>query len=185
MHTQRLVQHLAHDARFVGGVHDLRDHRNAGELPDHVGAGEQPVAHLDLAVLKPHRLGPQHQVREIYFPWMRRDIGTFGHVTHITEITVIHDQSVDILADAVGLQCFGGVNRVEQGREGVTQIKAATATVADVEDALDLTHERIFVIEPRLLPFQRFPLRRLQAALGQNLICRDSHAWAVQALLAE
>ena len=45
--------------------------------------------------------------------------------------------------------------------------------------------ERIFVIEPRLLPFQRFPLRRLQAALGQNLICRDSHAWAVQALLAE
>ena len=180
VHAQNLVQHLAHGFGPIRGVHRLHHHRDAGQFADHVGAGQQFVALFDIAFFEFHRLGAQHQVREIYVPLMRRHIGALGHVTEIAEVAVIHDLPVVLLLHAVHFHGGRVVHQVEQRGEGIAQTHAATTAVADVEHALKLLHECGFVVKLRLAPRQGMACRRLETAfasafgrLAHVQICMD------------
>ncbi len=84
------------------------------------------------------RLGTQHQVRKVHVPGVRRHVRALGHEAHVTQVTVIHDLPVDLAIDRLELARRGGIDGIEQGREGLAQAEAATAAVADVEDAVEL-----------------------------------------------
>ncbi|WP_346772651.1 hypothetical protein [Methylosinus trichosporium] len=56
------------------------------------------------------------------------------------------------------------VDEIEQAREGIAQIEAAPAAVADVEHAAHLGVEHRLVGEIRIFPIQRTPEGRLETA---------------------
>jgi hypothetical protein len=60
---------------------------------------------------------------------------------------VVDDFPVDALIHRGHLAGIGGVDRVEQRREGVAEAEAAATAVADVEDALELLLERAEIVE--------------------------------------
>src|SRR5262249_38068364 len=64
------------------------------------------------------------------------------------------DVGVRLLRHAVDLAARAVVDQVEQAREGIAEIEAAPAAVADFEDPLHLLLERLLIPEPRALPVQ-------------------------------
>ncbi len=141
-----------------GAVHrvdDLGHHRNTRDAAESARIGEEFVAEavvaawMALAVL--HVFGPQHQVRKVDVPGMRRHVGTLGHETHVTQVTVIDHVPVDLLVDAIELQRFTRVDRVKKCREGIAQREATATAVADVEDALEFFLERGLVGKRRVI----------------------------------
>jgi hypothetical protein len=72
-------------------------------------------------------------VGEVDIPLMRRYIGTLGHVTHITEITLVHYLPVIIFGNSIYFHGLGFINEIKQGREAVTQADAAPAAMAKVK----------------------------------------------------
>jgi hypothetical protein len=80
-------------------------------------------------------LGAQHQVREVDVPLVRRHVRALRPVAHVAQVAVVHHLRILALVDAGKLAVAGGVDEVEQRREGLAQAESAPAPVADVEDA--------------------------------------------------
>ena len=83
---------------------------------------------------------------------------------------MVDDLREVLLVDAVELAGLRLVDQIEQRREGVAQIEAAAAAVADVEDPLELLLERGVVVELRVLPAERVARGRLETALAACLV---------------
>ena len=127
---------LAQGAVVGGGVGDLAGARRGEQVENRIGAGDQSVPPAWFAGLEARGLGAQHQVREIHRPLMRRQVGTLGLRAQVAQEALIHHFAVVGLVDAVDLEGVGSVDEVEQGGERRTEIDAAPAPVADVENAL-------------------------------------------------
>ena len=115
------------------------------------------------------RLGPQHQVREVHVPRMRRNVRTLGHVADVAQIALVDDLAEVGLGDAVDLARLALVDQVEQRRKRIAQADAAPASVADVEDALQLRVGRRLVVELRIAPVDRMAGRCFEAAFAHGI----------------
>ena len=82
---------------------------------------------------------------------------------------MIDDFPIDFFGNAVDLHRLRLVDRIEQGRERVTQVEAATAAMADIEDTLKLLKKRSFVVEFFRLPVEWVPGWRLKTALASSV----------------
>jgi len=60
---------------------------------------------------------------------------------------MIHDVPVNLFGHAIDLHRIRLVDRVEQRRKRITEVKATTAAVADIKDTLKLLKKRSFVVE--------------------------------------
>src|SRR5690606_4273068 len=97
---------------------------------------------------------------------MRWNVRTLGHEAHVTEVTVIHDLPEHLPVDAVQLAARRFVDGIEQRGEGVAEAETPPAAVADIEDPLQLFHERGLVVERRIAPVERVTRGRLETALA-------------------
>ncbi len=110
--------------------------------------------------------GAQHQVRKVDIPRMRRHIWAFGHVAHVTEVTLVDHSPKSLLIYAIELAGLRVVDQIEQSRKGIAQIEAAAAPVADIEYPLEFLLQRIGGVELRILPPKGMARGRLQIALA-------------------
>ena len=163
------VHRRPHRTRPVGRVDRVDDHRQARETPDHVRLRDETVPELHLAEAVVDGLGPQHQVRKVHVPLVRRDVGALGHVAEVAEVALLDDLSVIGAADPVHLHRLALVDEIEKGREGVAEAHAAPAAVADVEDPLQLRKEGLLVVERGVAPVDRMASGRFEAALADAL----------------
>ena len=164
-----LFQQLARGRVAVGGVDHLHHHRDRGELADGARAGQDPRRQRRAVTLERHRLGAQHQVREIHVPRVRRRVRALGLVAQVAQVALLGDLRVVGLVDAVDLHGRRRVDQVEQGGEGVAQADAAAAAVADVEHAFQFGIQRLLVHELGVGPVQRMPPGRVQVAFARAL----------------
>src|SRR5687768_9759541 len=123
-------------------------------------------------------LRAQHQVREVDVPRVRRNVRTFRHEAHVTEVTVIHDVPVHLLVDAIELERVARVDRIEQRGEGIAEAEAAPASMADVEDTRELALERSRIVELRASPIERMTRGSLHASLAYSGFSR-AHAGGI------
>jgi len=84
---------------------------------------------------------------KIDIPFMRRDIRAFGHVTQITQVTVIYNLPVIFLGDTIDFHGVGFIDQIKQGGKGMTQAYATTATMTDVIHSLQFFIESLLVIK--------------------------------------
>ena len=166
VNAEHALEKLASELRRVDRVDRLGHDRNAGELADRVGRAQELVARARLAVLEAFHLRPQHEVREIDVPRMRRHVRALRHVAHVAEVAVLDDLPVRRSRNTVELAARRIVDRVEQCRKRVAQAEAAPATVADVEHARELRVQRLVLGELGRAPLDRVARRRIEAALA-------------------
>ena len=81
---------------------------------------------------------------------------------------MIDDVPVNGFGNAVDFHRVRLVDCVEQSWKRIAKIEAATAAVADIEDALKLLKKRSFRVKFFRLPVKRVPGRRLQTALASS-----------------
>jgi hypothetical protein len=81
---------------------------------------------------------------------------------------MIDDVPVNLFGNAVDFHRLRLVDRVKQGRERIAQIEAATAAVANIEDAFKLLKKRGFLVKFFGLPGKWVPGRRLKTALASS-----------------
>jgi hypothetical protein len=103
--------------------------------------------------------GAQHQVREVDVPRMRRHVRALGHVTHVTQVTLVDHLRKGILVDVIDFAAGRRIDQIEQGWKGIAQIEAAAAAVANLEYPLELLVERSGIVEPGVLPAERMARR--------------------------
>jgi hypothetical protein len=135
VHAECGFEQRSPHAAAVTRIHELGNHRNAGKLANSIGRAQCAVTKRGAFFLEPRGLGAQHQVRKIYIPLVWRHIRTFSHVAHVAQVAIIDDLPIDFPRHAIEFHGVGIINGVEQSREGMTEIEATTAAVADVEDA--------------------------------------------------
>ena len=80
-----------------------------------------------------------------------RHVRTLGQVAEIAEVTVIDYFPVILLGDPIDFHGLGFINQIEQCRKGIAQADAATATVANIVNPLELLEAGIFVVEFRIV----------------------------------
>src|SRR3546814_6737138 len=73
----------------------------------------------------------------------------------VAEGAGVDDLLVVRLGDSVELAGLGVVDEVEEAREGIAEIEATPAAVADVEDALRLGVQLFPVVEVRVVPLDQ------------------------------
>ena len=118
----------------------------------------------------------QHEMREIQVEFMRRHVGALGHETHVAERAGVDHGLERGAMDAVELAAVGLVDEVEQQREAVAQIEAATTTVANVENPAELGIEFIAVVEFGVTPRDRMAGRRAQTAFLHDTYSQKKNA---------
>jgi hypothetical protein len=69
----------------------LNHYGNRRQFPDSIRAGQQFVAKPGFTFFELERLGPQHDMRKIDIPGVRRNIRTLGHIAHVAQITFVDD----------------------------------------------------------------------------------------------
>src|SRR5258706_438705 len=136
------------------------------------GGGEQAVAELD-ALFEFDSFRPEHHMRKVDVPRVRRNVGALRHVAEVAEVALVDDLPVVLLRHAVDLHRLGVVDEVEQRGKGGAQIYAAAATVANLEDAPELGLGLEPVPELGRLPGERVPGRRLERAFSH-----ESDSWS-------
>src|SRR5262249_17514596 len=97
---------------------------------------------------------PQHEMREVEGPFVRRHVRALGHEAHVAERAGLFDLAVVRLRHPVEFAGRAIVYQVEQPRKGIAEIEAATAAVTDLEHTLHLLLERLFVPKPGILPIE-------------------------------
>ena len=160
------LQGLAQRSRTVSRVNHNRDARNPCRIAYKVGTGEQLVSCRRAFFREPDSFCPEHQVRKINIPLMRRHIRALGHVAQITEIALVHNFPVILFSNAIDLHGVGFVNQIEQRRKTVTKRDTTPAPMAQIKDPLHLRHQLAFIIEVGALPIDRMANRRPQAAFS-------------------
>ena len=161
---RRDFQGLAQRRAAVGRVHGVHHYRKRGEASHAVGVGDDPVAQLRPSLAVAARLGPQHQVRKVHVPLVRRHVGAFRQVAQIAQVAVLDYLPVVFPVDSVDLHRLGLVDEVEESGKGAAQIDASPAAMADVEHPFELGEERTFVVEGLVLPVDGMAGRGFQAA---------------------
>jgi len=81
---------------------------------------------------------------------------------------MIDDIPVNLFGNAVDFHRLRLIDRVEQGRERIAKIEAATAAVTDIEDTFKLLEKRNFIVKFFGLPVEWVPGRRLKTALASS-----------------
>jgi hypothetical protein len=79
---------------------------------------------------------------------------------------MIHHPSERALVDAFEFTGLRIVDQIEKRGEGIAQIEATPAPVADIEHAFEFFLERAGVVELRLLPAKRVAGGRFQVAFA-------------------
>ena len=138
VYFKQLFHHRTASPGFIDRIDHRRHKRNTREPAHQIGGTENPVASTRFSLAVLDRLGTKHQVREIDIPLVRRHIGAFRHITHVTKVAMVDDVPVNRLGNAINFHRIRLVDSVEQGRKSVAQIEAATAAMANVEDTLKL-----------------------------------------------
>ena len=132
-------------------VHDRR--KSAREPAVAVGLRKLPgragVAPARAAVGSPVA---QHEMGKIDVPLVRRRVGAHGHEAHVAERAGIRDRLEAGGVHGIELARLRLIDQVEQPRERITEIEAASAAVADVEDPPGLPLERLGVVELGVSP---------------------------------
>ena len=131
-----------------------------------IGLDDLPSQPELLAVVPLGCAETQHQVREIDVPLMRRHVRALAHVTHVAEVAVVDDLPVHLARHAVEFAGGRLVDRIEQRRKRVAQTEAATAAVADIEDAFEFRIQRFVRGEFGVAPIERMADRRIETALA-------------------
>src|SRR3546814_6267182 len=117
---------------------------------------------------------------------MGRHVRATHHEAHVAEGAGVDDLLVVRLGDSVELAGLGVVDEVEEAREGIAEIEATPAAVADVEDALRLGVQLFPVVEVRVVPLDRVAHRRVETAFAHLCpLCRRSeeHTSELQSLM--
>jgi len=81
---------------------------------------------------------------------------------------MIDDVPIHRLGNAVDFHRIRLINCIEQRRKGIAQVEATTATMADVENSLQLLKKRFLGVEFFRLPIECMPCRRLEATLASS-----------------
>src|SRR5438105_15822315 len=110
-------------------------------------------------------------MRKVYLPWMWRHIGAFGHEAHVAQRAGFGDFGEIFGLDAVHVFGRAAVDQLEQPREGIAQIEAAPATMADIENPPHLGIQQCRVMEIGILPSNRMTGRSLKAAFARHWFC--------------
>jgi hypothetical protein len=90
-------------------------------------------------------------VWEIDIPLMWRHIGTLGEVTQVAQVTMLYNFPVILLGDTIDFHGRRFIDKVEQGRERVTQADATSTTMADVINSFQFFKTFLFVIKIRIV----------------------------------
>ena len=144
----RLVHHPA--GQRARCLHQLvGDRRRRGRHPpDQVGAAEhlvgQPLPEPALVLLHPHRLGPQHEAREVELPLVGRHVGAF-HVAELALVALV-DHPVLLGRGQLVDRPVLVVDHLEQRREGRAQAVTQPASVAQVVHPGQLAAEIALVV---------------------------------------
>ena len=135
MNVQHGIEQFAPPGALAGCVDRLGDHGDAGNRAHRIGRAQQAVAQprADAAML--HRFGAQHEMRKVDVPRMRRDIGTFGHETHVAQVAMVDHAREPGLVHGRNVTRRRIVDQIEQGGKSIAQAEAAPAAVANIEDA--------------------------------------------------
>ena len=173
MYAQGFFEHIPPGLAAVGRIDGLYKDGDTGELPNRISGSQQPIPCRRALVSKPLGFCSQHQVREIDVPWMRGNVRTLGHVTHVTQVTMVYNLPEDLFRDGVDFTAGGLVNGIKQCRKRVTEIETAATAVADIEDALEFLVECFAIVKFISLPGHRMPRRGFEAALA--MIGRFAH----------
>ena len=127
VNADTLVHQSTHGRVLIGSVHDLGNDRNSSEAPNQIRVRQQTVARAGATSFESHRLGAQHQVREVDVPRMRRHVRALGHVAHVAQVTVIDHFPVVGLRHTVDLHRLGVIDEIEQRRESIAQAEAVAS----------------------------------------------------------
>ena len=99
-------------------------------------------------------------MRKVDIPFVRWHVRALGHVTKVTQVTLLDDLVIILLMDPINLHGFALVHKVEQGRKGITQADTTSTAVAHIINTLKLLEE-IFLIPVFIrLPIYRVSCRR-------------------------
>ena len=77
MDAQGFIEQRAHRRCFVTNIDECVHNRQRSNLADHVGTGDDAVAEFCIAFFEVNRFCPQHEVREVDVPFVRRYVGAF------------------------------------------------------------------------------------------------------------
>ena len=83
---------------------------------------------------------------------------------------MVDDVPVHGLGYRVDLTRVRLVDRVEQRRESVAQVEAPAAAVANVENTLELSEQRLFVVKVIAAPIDGMTRRSLEAPLARSVV---------------
>ena len=159
VHAQRALQQRTSRLRLIRRIHELDDDGNGRQFAQSVGTRQHMLAHACAMLAELQRLRPELQVREVDVPWVRRDVRTFRHVTHVAEIAPVDDVPVAILCYPVELTGRTLVDQIEERRKGRAEIYASPASVADTVYPLELREDLVLIVELRRGPVERVPGR--------------------------
>jgi hypothetical protein len=99
-----------------GSVSRVYNYGNTGQpgcFPDTIRTGEDAIPQLGTLFLKTGGLCPQHKMWKINTPLVWRHIGTFGHVTQVTQVALVNHFPIVSLIYAINLQGRGLIDQVK------------------------------------------------------------------------
>ena len=152
IHAQGGLHHTARNFCFAHGVDSLHHDGNASQRAMRIGRGQEIFCGTHFTFFKLDGLGSQHGVRKIQVPFVRRCIGTLGHVAQVAHEALVHHFPVVFLVDAIYLHGATLIHQVKQSGKRAAQADAAAASMANVEDALEFIEARLFVVKVFALP---------------------------------
>ena len=173
MHAQNAFHQRTGDAVVLLGDPIAQSGRQPRQLAVTVSLSHLLFDRGDFALGVLHRPVAQHQVREIQIELVRRHIGAFGQETHVAEGAGVDDRREIGALDRVEFAAFAVIDQIEQAGEAVAEIEAAAAAMANVEHAAQLVVELGLVMKAGVLPRNRVPCRRPEAAFRHGSL-RDA-----------
>src|SRR5262249_33004523 len=145
VNAARPLHQRRQDFALVGPVGQVREVR--GDAAEGVQVGQDLVLQRHALFLDPGRFGAQHEPREVYLPPVWRDVGA-RRGAQLALVTPI-DNLTHGLARQPGRLAVDFVDAVEEHVKRGAEVIAATATVADVEDAGEFLPDLTRVPESR------------------------------------
>jgi len=94
---------------------------------------------------------------------MWRHVRALGHVAHVAQVALVDNFPIALRRHAVQLAGRTLIDEIEKPRKGGTQVHAAPAAVADIEDSPELLLDAGVIVELRRLPVERMPGGSLEA----------------------
>jgi len=119
-------------------------------------------------------------VGEVQLEGVRRNIGTFGHKTHVAKGTALDHLPKPLGVNGFQLTRLRCINLIEKTGKSLTKIKTPPAPMANIEDPLHLLLDRRGVVKCFVLPRNGMPGGRLDAAfLDASFFCHRGDFFTV------